>query len=206
MGALSRGMGKTNKGFRGMPMREEEPRSVPVVTWYYEMRDPQELRPGRVGQASVERVAAPSADLSRAFYEHVGRDWSWVGRLSWTDKEWADWVRRHGYEIWIARVGETPAGYLELDGNPAGDVEIAYFGLLPGYIGRGLGGQLLTAGVRRAWGRGASRVWLHTCSLDGPHARANYAARGFRHYRTVEETLDIPPDEDALRVTNPPGT
>lgn len=191
------------------PMSDEGPRIVPIVTWYYEMLDPSELRPSpppRVDQASVERLAAPDANLSRAFYEHVGRDWSWVGRLGWTDDEWADWVCRPGYEMWIIRLGDVPAGYLELDGDPEGDVQIAYFGLLPRYIGRGLGGQLLTAGVRRAWDRGASRVWLHTCSMDGPHARANYEARGFRHYRTVSEQLEIPPDPDALRVANLPGT
>ena len=36
--------------------------------------------------------------------------------------------------------------------------------------------------MERAWAQGARRVWVHTCSLDGPHALANYTARGFRVY------------------------
>ena len=40
--------------------------------------------------------------------------------------------------------------------------------------------KLLSAGVQRAWDRGARRVWVHTCTLDGPNALANYCARGFR--------------------------
>lgn len=52
----------------------------------------------------------------------------------------------------------------------AGNVEIAYFGLLPRFIERGLGGALLTATVERAWAMGARRVWVHTCSLVHPSA------------------------------------
>ena len=34
---------------------------------------------------------------------------------------------------------------------------------------------------------GTLRVWVHTCTLDGPHALANYRARGFVPFHT--ETL-----------------
>lgn len=73
------------------------------------------------------------------------------------------------------------AGYCEL--HPVGaDVEIAYFGLLPAFHGRGLGGALLEHALRRGFELGA-RVWVHTCSLDGAHALANYRARGLVPYR-----------------------
>lgn len=178
-----------------------------VETWHLEMLDADELRPARPPRlrgAAVERVADPAPELSRSFYEHVGRDWLWVDRLAWTASEWEAWVDRPGYEMWISRVGARPAGYLELDGDPLANAEIAYFGLLPDFLGAGLGGDLLTAGVRRAWERGASRVWVHTCSLDGPHALANYEARGFCLYDTTIERLDVPPNADALRVTAAP--
>ena len=70
-----------------------------------------------------------------------------------------------------------------------GSVEIAYFGLLPEFIGRGYGKHLLTEAVERAWSAGARRVWLHTCSLDDPAALPNYRARGFRPFR--EETYSV---------------
>ena len=78
----------------------------------------------------------------------------------------------------------TPAGYFELARRDAGQVEIAMFGLLPPFIGRGVGGALLTAALRRAWEEGTRRVWLHTESSDHPHALANYQARGMRVYKT----------------------
>ncbi len=88
----------------------------------------------------------------------------------------------------MARCGGALAGYLELDAHPTGDVEVAYFGLLPRFVGQGVGGHLLALGVGAAWETGAARVWAHTCSLDGPHALANYEARGFRIFdRTIEQ-------------------
>jgi ribosomal protein S18 acetylase RimI-like enzyme len=79
-------------------------------------------------------------------------------------------------------VSGTPAGYVELETQADDNVEIVHFGLLPRFFGQRLGGYLLSAGVQHAWDQGASRVWLHTCSLDGPTAVANYRARGFRVY------------------------
>jgi hypothetical protein len=39
---------------------------------------------------------------------------------------------------------------------------------------------------------GASRVWLHTCSLDGPAALPAYQARGFRIFREERLEKDFP--------------
>ncbi|WP_206685810.1 hypothetical protein [Kribbella qitaiheensis] len=90
------------------------------------------------------------------------------------------------------------------------EVEVENFGLLPGFIGRGIGGHLLTVGLQQAWtlnerhpGIGLiSRVWLHTNTLDGPNALANYEARGLRPYKT--ETEDRP-DADGPPLGPWPG-
>ena len=87
-----------------------------------------------------------------------------------------------------ASTGET-AGYFELHREDDGAVEIVYFGLLPQYTGRGLGGALLTEAVERAWASGAARVWLHTCTFDHPAAIPNYLARGFTVFKTEEYTV-----------------
>ncbi|WP_418605259.1 hypothetical protein [Georgenia sp. SUBG003] len=69
-----------------------------------------------------------------------------------------------------------------------------YFGLLPAFTGRGLGGHVLADVLGRAWSLPArwpelppaARVWLHTCSLDSPRALSNYRARGLEVYRTEQ--------------------
>jgi GNAT superfamily N-acetyltransferase len=183
----------------GFAMQEPQP-TVPreVETYYLEMTAPGDLRPARrsVDGFGVERAAIPSPALNRFFYTAVGGDWFWIDRLGWGWDLWLAWLDRPEHETWIGSLDGTPAGYFELERQaaPAGDdVELVYFGLLPGFLGRGLGGLLLTAAVARAWGmEGTRRVWVHTCSLDGPAALANYQARGFRLYATEKHLKELP--------------
>ncbi|MFE3457892.1 GNAT family N-acetyltransferase [Nocardiopsis aegyptia] len=170
-----------------------------TTTWYLESTAPSDLVPAREPEAGRDvrfvRCGVPSPDFSRFLYESVGRDWQWTDRLAWSRERWRAWVERPGSETWVLYEHGTPAGFAELDAQPEGDVEIAYFGLLPGFLGRGLGGHMLTRTLRRAWDLAerwpdrepTRRVWVHTCTLDGEHALANYRARGLRVYR---ETAD----------------
>ena len=90
--------------------------------------------------------------------------------------------------MWVLTVEGEPAGYFELRRNGT-DIEIAYFGLLPAFTGRGLGAHLLTEAVEQAWAAGATRVWLHTSTLDHPAALPNYLKRGFTIFKTEEYSL-----------------
>ena len=85
------------------------------------------------------------------------------------------------------------AGYVEHERQPGESVEIVYFGLLRQFMGRGIGGLLLSDTVERAFRRGAQRVWLHTCSLDSPRAIENYQARGFKLFNEETVLKDVPP-------------
>ena len=71
------------------------------------------------------------------------------------------------------------------------DVEIAYFGLAPRFIGKGFGGYLLSHAIKSAWAwEGTRRVWVHTCTLDHPTALQNYKARGLEVYKVGTEQKD----------------
>jgi len=172
-----------------------------VTTWHLEQRSPEELRPAPKPAAPVSlvRVERPSPEFSRYLYAAVGRDWWWYSRLAWTRDEWETWVSRPDVETWVVYEHGAPAGYFELERQSGGDVEVVYFGLLPHAIGRGIGGWMLTEALRRAWTiGGTTRVWLHTCTLDGPHARANYQARGLRLFDTVVAVEDLPDEMPRL--------
>jgi ribosomal protein S18 acetylase RimI-like enzyme len=171
---------------------------VSVTTTYLEMTSPDQLRPRRVSRGDVifSRVEPPMPELNRFLYTAVGGDWYWTDRLPWTYQQWLDYLARHELETWLLAVAGVPAGYVELEAQPGGDMEIAYFGLLPAFIGQGLGAHLLTCAVERAWQRGPRRVWLHTCTLDHPHALAGYQARGFYVYKqetAIKEEAPQPP-------------
>ena len=165
-----------------------------LTTWHLEMTDPAQLRPARATDPRFQmlRAEVPCPELNRFFYTAVGGDWFWVDRLPWTYDRWMTWLDRPELETWVAMVGGNPAGYFELERQPGDSVEIAYFGLLPQFVGRGLGGMLLTAAARRGWEMGARRVWVHTCSHDHPNALAAYQARGFGVFLTETETVELP--------------
>ncbi|WP_229831368.1 GNAT family N-acetyltransferase [Actinoplanes ianthinogenes] len=175
-----------------------------MTTWYLEQTDPALIKKGGTPTVPVDVVRAeiPSPELSRFLYTAVGGDWWWTDRLPWTWQQWQDHLDRPGVETWVAYVRGTPAGYIELDGTVPGAVEIVYFGLLPQFAGKRIGGFLLTTALEHAWSLPArwpalpavERVWLHTCSLDGPTALANYQARGLHVYRTETEPAPAPTD------------
>ena len=77
----------------------------------------------------------------------------------------------------------APSGFFELHQYEDGSVEIAYFGLLKEYTGRGLGKYLLTIAIEQAWKKATDRVWVHTCTLDHPAALTNYLKRGFKPFQ-----------------------
>ena len=169
---------------------------VEVTTWYLEMRSPDQLRPARVERSDLAIIQAqiPSPAFSRFLYASVGGSWYWLDRLSWSDERWMAYLDRPQVETWVAYVSGTPAGYIELEAQSAGNVEIAYFGLLPQFIGQRLGGHLLTVGIQQAWQMQAERVWVHTCSLDGQYALKNYQSRGFTLYDTRTAIEVLTPD------------
>jgi GNAT superfamily N-acetyltransferase len=155
-----------------------------VTTYYLEMTSPGELRPSAnpAESCEVRRAEIPCPELNLALYQAVGRDWHWRDRLAWSQEEWRRYVHRPEFQTWLGFVSGTPFGYFELERQAGKDVEIRIFGLLPSFLGQGLGGYLLTEAIRRAWDMDARRVWVHTCTLDHPVALANYKARGLRLY------------------------
>ena len=168
---------------------------------YLEMRSPDALRPARVPEPApaIERVVPPSGAVSRQLYEAVGREWSWTDRQGWPIEEWDRWAADAA--TWIGRVGEQRIGYGELYPRRRGELELAYFGLLPGWRGRGYGGHMLTEIVRRAWETpGIGRLWLSTGSLDSEAALPGYLKRGFVPFATRKEPRPPQPGPDGPRT------
>ncbi|WP_042369070.1 GNAT family N-acetyltransferase [Streptacidiphilus neutrinimicus] len=177
-----------------------------VTVWHLEQGSPSALPaepvPAPAGvDLAVVRAELIGPEFARFLYTAVGGVWHWTDRLAWSHADWEKWLSVPGTETWVAWVSGTPAGYVQLAPRGEGVVEVVYFGLLPAFIGRGLGGHLLDLGLRRAWDLAerhpslpaTRRVIVETCSLDGPAALRNYRSRGFELART--ETVHKPVGE-----------
>jgi GNAT superfamily N-acetyltransferase len=164
---------------------------IPVTRTYLEMLSPGDLRPSPPPELEprIERLEDCPVSFFRYLYQEVGRQYQWTDRLGWNEETIRQYLATPGVFIWLMSWRGAPAGYFELRRHDDRSIEIAYFGVLPEFIGRGWGKHLLTCAVRSAWDLGTQRVWLHTCTLDHPAALPNYLKRGFRPVR--EEVYEI---------------
>lgn len=140
-----------------------------------------ELPPPRAGVV-VERVPGRSCEFYRQLYRSIGADLCWVNRLAMPDEQLQAILSDDRVEVFVLRVEGELAGYSELYRRVGNEVELAYFGLIPRFIGQGLGKWLLDWTIRAAWSRQPARVWVHTCDLDHPAALPTYVKAGFQSY------------------------
>ncbi|KZN67303.1 GNAT family N-acetyltransferase [Pseudoalteromonas luteoviolacea] len=160
-----------------------------VRTYFLEMLNKNGLTPSSLPDGlSIVKVTPAQPELNQSLYTQVGRPWLWTDKLDWTKRQWQHYLDDHKTQTWVAYVDGKTAGYYELNTQNTGEVELAYFGLMPSFIGKGLGGALLNHALESAWSvTSTKRVWVHTCDLDHPHALKNYQNRGFKLYKTEVE-------------------
>lgn len=167
--------------------------TVPVTITYLEMKSPGQLRaaPTRPAEpVSIVRADRPTVSFYRYLYGAVGADWNWYERRLLADEALAAILHDDRVEVFVLHVRGTPAGYAELDRRVEGEVEVAYFGLIREYVGRGFGSWFLHRTLARAWSYRPRRVWLDTCSLDHPRALSVYERAGLEAYRRKEVQVD----------------
>lgn len=155
-------------------------RLVVVRTTFLEMTEPPRTPPvPRPCGCEVQRWQRPGLDEYRRLFRAVGDEWGWSGRLILKNGALKEVLHAETNEMYRLFCDQRVAGFAELDRSVAGQAEIAYFGLLPAFIGRGLGKFFLDWTIRKAWENATGRVWLHTCDRDHPRALAVYLKAGF---------------------------
>ncbi|MEV6877729.1 GNAT family N-acetyltransferase [Amycolatopsis sp. NPDC051128] len=133
----------------------------------------------------VDGVALRAVDpgpLIRELHVRIGTPYAWPS-ASRNAAEWDRWLADPARRYRLIEFHGEIAGAADFEPRRDGDVEITTFGLLPEFVGKGLGGYALTLVVADAWALpGTRRVWLHTSTLDHPNALPNYLRRGFRSF------------------------
>ena len=139
-------------------------------------------------EPSIIHAKKPGVAYYRFLYNAVGTDYHWYSRGRLADTELAAILNNPGNEVHVLHVDGSPAGFAELDCRDPHDIELVQFGLMPVFIGKGLGKYFLQWTINYVWRRQPRRFWLHTCTLDHAAALPNYLKGGFVVYK--EETIE----------------
>jgi GNAT superfamily N-acetyltransferase len=155
----------------------------PVTVTFLEMHEPKEL-PAPLANVSFKLLAKPiSANEYREYYYGVGEKYFWLDRMVMPDDELFQKINAPGVDIFIFYVDNEVAGYIEFLIEEK-FVEILYFGLMPAFIGKGLGKYFLQWVIAKAWSYQPRWIQLNTCTLDHPNALQTYKKAGFIEVKT----------------------
>jgi GNAT superfamily N-acetyltransferase len=132
---------------------------------------------------TVVQTQRPTVAFYRFLYNTVGQAYNWQSRGRLPDAELAALIQDPLNEVHVLYADGTPAGFAELVRRTAQEIELIQFGLMPDFIGRGLGKWFLQWAIDKAWSYEPRRFWPHTCTLDHPAALPNYLQAGFKLYK-----------------------
>jgi len=165
---------------------------VATIVTTLEMRARPPLRPMPASPFRLVRWDRPASDRYRALFRRIGARWLWFSRLVMAEPALRMILDDPRVAVFAAvdRAG-VEIGMLELDFREPGVCELSYVGLVPELAGKGHGDWLMAEALARAWTKGITRVWVHTCTLDHPAALGFYRRHGFVAIaRTVETFAD----------------
>lgn len=173
--------------------------TVDVTVTYLEMAvRPLYERPSAPAGPPLMLIGAhqPPVWYFLSLYSAVGRDWFWTDKYRQTPDQMRAWLQQPDMHLYTLIRDGWPAGFYMLDRKVAGVCDLAYFGLVPDMVGRGLGTYLLRTAIHMAWdGPGTEKLTIETCTLDHPRALGLYQRAGFAPVKqaTDRRTLVRPP-------------
>ena len=96
----------------------------------------------------LEKVNPPDFQLNKFFYKEIGKKHNWMDRLVWDDKKWINYLENSRVNTYVLKYKKDFIVYFEqIFDKEKLDCEIAYFGILKEYIGKKLGGYLLSEAI-----------------------------------------------------------
>ena len=163
-----------------------------TVTFLRMDRAPTEPAPELPPSATVRALASCSVPRYRRLYNTVGGPYLWWLRRIMPDRELGSLLSRASVSIHVLEVTGEEAGFYELDASHWPAVNLSYFGLMPEFVGLGMGSAFLRNAVDTAFSMGARALTVNTCTADHARALPAYLKVGFRTVRQVPEIWDVP--------------
>lgn len=130
--------------------------------------------------SALIRAQNPPRWYFLSLYDAVGADYEWV---DWHNRPVATldaYLANPDIQLFTLLSNGWPNGFFMLERKENTICDLAYFGLVPEAIGKGLGTWLLKTAIFAAWDLpDVEKLTLNTCTLDHPRALAHYQKHGF---------------------------
>lgn len=167
---------------------------IPTVVTFLDMKARPELPhpPVPPGKIAILRAENPPVHFYRYLYDTIGDAYYWVDRRKMSDEALAELLADPDVHINVLYVDGCPAGLAELDFRNPAATQLAYFGLMPEFVGRRLGHYFLYQAVLNAWSHPIKLLRVNTCTLDHPRALPLYQRVGFDPYAREERYIVLP--------------
>jgi GNAT superfamily N-acetyltransferase len=169
-------------------------RDIPTIVTFLDMKAHPTLPPPPVpsGKIAILRAENPPTHFYRYLYDTIGAAYFWVDRRKINDEALGLLLTDPAVHLNVLYVDGCPAGMAELDFRKSPTGQLAYFGLLPEFVGRRLGHYFLHHTVLNAWTQPIERLRVNTCTLDHPRALPLYQRVGFTPYAREERIIRVP--------------
>jgi GNAT superfamily N-acetyltransferase len=175
-------------GYTALP-----PGRLAMATTYLEQRARPAKRPDPdLPGLALDRLRGADVGRYLDLFRVVGEPWLWFGRRVMAREVLAALLDDPAVDAFALTRDGRDIGLVELDARTGGEVELAYFGLVPEAVGGGIGRWAMNRAIEMAWGRAPERVFVHTCHYDHPDALAFYVRSGFVPYARAIEIADDP--------------
>lgn len=176
-----------------MNMKAKAPKRIPTVVTFLEMTArPATLPPPHPsGKIALLRAENPPVHFYRYLYDTIGRAHYWVDRKKLDDPSLEALLKDPAVHLYVLYAEGCPAGMAELDFRNPAAAQLAYFGLIPEFIGRRLSHYFLYQCVLNAWAEPIQKLRVNTCTLDHPRALPLYQRVGFVPYTREERYIEL---------------
>ena len=157
------------------------------------------LPPG--AQVALLKAEEPPLWFFLSLYDAVGRDYAWEDIHAREHSDIAAWLQSDRMSLYTLYGRGWPQGFFMLEDVGDGVVDLAYLGLVPEAVGKGLGRWLLRSAILMAWDRpGTLKLTVNTCTLDHPRALQSYQKSGFAPVRRENRRRILKRDRDLSRI------
>lgn len=134
----------------------------------------------------------PPVEYFLYLYNAVGAAYEWTDWLKHTRQQQEAFVGDPKVELFSLMVDGWPGGFFVLDTRQPDTCDLAFFGLVPQAIGRGLSAWFLGCAIHMGWDRpGVTRMTVSTNTLDHPRALALHQKMGFVPVRRENKTRKL---------------